>query len=109
MQTETYRSRPSSGTSATTPVRPVLFMAFAGAAAYWFLIGSAPSDRASTAQEEPFVPQPQPTSSSRSENEQRARGAYFEAIRKSPGFSASDKSLAETNKLMRAGGTSSDR
>lgn len=104
-QTEANRVHPSSNSSLTIPVRPILFVVLAGAAAYWYFGGTSAPDHASTRIDAAAVPQPQPTLSIRRENEQRTKGAYFEAIKNSPGISASDKRLAETNKLMETGGT----
>lgn len=107
--TDPYRAQPSASSSFTIPVRSILLLVLAGVAAYWYFGNPAPSDQSSKRMDASAAPTPQPTLSLRRENEQRAKGAYFEAIKKSPGISSSDKRLAETNKLMENGGTSPDR
>jgi hypothetical protein len=103
------REQSSANSSLTIPVRPILFLVLAGAAAYWYFGGNASSDQASTRMDAPAGPTPRPSLSLRRQNEQRVQGAYFEAIKQSPGISVSDKRLAETNKLMETGGASPDR
>lgn len=104
-----FQPRPSSSFSLTIPVRPILFLILALVAAYWYFGGTSADDRVSTTSERPTAPQPYPTLSVRREQEQKAKGAYFDAIEKSPGIRESDKRLEQTNKLIENGRPSPDR
>jgi hypothetical protein len=82
------------------PVLPIAGIAVATVIAYWYL-GSSQAPTTSMPDEQTISNStPAPTITLRNEHEQKAKGAYFNAIRNSPGIADSQKRLEETQRSM---------